>query len=373
MRLEPAELLRLAIADPQRARAVARRVLPAPADPATVTATVDPAKRILVLRTLGLASKELGRLDESLRCLRDALATAESTGLVYAAAQVRMNLVGPLAARGDVEGALAAADAAAPVLRGGDADRLAANRACALARSGRMAEALVIARRVLPGLRARDDVATLVGLLGNIGLLRAFHGDLAGAAADLTEAADTADRAGLRHQGALARGNLAFVAGRRGDVPRALELYDVVEPELAGAAERCAQLRLDRAETLIMVGLAAEARPLLIATVAEVTAAGYDSDIADGFARQERPGWMLLAEHVRLQARWATGERSAALLRTAIITERRLKQGGWREAAANSRVIAARLSLRLGRPPQEPDLDLAPDLALDMAPDVAPD
>ena len=400
MRLEPAELLRLAIADPQRARAVARRVLPAPADPATVTATVDPAERIVVLRALGLASKELGRLDESLRCLADALATAESAGLDYAAAQVRMNMVGPLAARGDVEGALAAVAAAAPVLRGGDADRLAANWACALARSGRMAEALVIARRVLPGLRARDDVATLVGLLGNIGLLRAFHGDLAGAAADLTEAADTADRAGLRHQGALARGNLAFVAGRRGDVPRALELYDVVEPELAGAAERCAQLRLDRAETLIMVGLAAEARPLLIATVAEVTAAGYDSDIADGllllacaeladgaperavatagraadgFARQERPGWMLLAEHVRLQARWATGERSAALLRTAIITERRLKQGGWREAAANSRVIAARLSLRLGRPTQEPDLDLAPELAPELAAERAPE
>src|SRR5918992_1312012 len=260
MRLEPGELLRLAVADPQRARAVARRLLPGPGAPTAPNGSVapnspagpndsvaphgslgadgpaDPAERIIVLRALGLASKELGRLDESLRCLADALA---------------------------------AAAAAAPVLRGGDADRLAANRACALARSGRMAEALAIARRVLPGLRARDDVATLAGLLGNIGLLRAFHGDLAGAAADLTEAADTADRAGLRHQGALARGNLAFVAGRRGDVPRALELYDVVEPELAGAAERCAQLRLDRAETLIMVGLAAEARPLLIATVAE--------------------------------------------------------------------------------------------------------
>jgi tetratricopeptide (TPR) repeat protein len=410
MRLEPGELLRLAVADPQRARAVARRLLPGSAAPATPATAASPAapngladlvERITVLRALGLANKELGRLDESLRCLTDALATAESAGLDYAAAQVRMNLVGPLAARGDVEGALAAAAAATPVLRGGDADRLAANRACALARSGRMAEALTIARRVLPGLRARDDVATLVGLLSNMGLLRAFHGDLAGAAADLTEAADTADRAGLRHQGALARGNLAFVAGRRGDVPLALELYDVVEPELAGAAERCAQLRLDRAETLITVGLAAEARPLLAATVAEVTAAGYDSDIADGllllacaeladgaperavatagraadgFARQERPGWMLLAEHVRLQARWATGERSAALLGTAIATERRLEQGGWREAAANSRVIAARLSLRLGLPaPDPPAHDLATDLAHYLATDLAHD
>ncbi|HEU5160708.1 MAG TPA: CHAT domain-containing protein [Streptosporangiaceae bacterium] len=379
----PGELLRLAVVDPQRARAVARRLLPV---------TAAPAERIVVLRALGLASKELGRLDESLRCLTDALAVAESAGLGYAAAQVRMNLVGPLAARGDAEAALAAADAAAPVLRGEDADRLAANRACALARSGRMAEALAIARRVLPGLRARADVATLVtlvGLLGNIGLLRAFHGDLAGAAADLTEAAELADRAGLRHQGALARGNLAFVAARRGDVPRALELYDEVEPELAGAAERCAQLRLDRAETLIAVGLAAEARPLLAATVAEVAAAGYEADIADGllllacaeladgaperavataaraagaFAGQERTGWMLLAEHVALQARWTTGERSPALLHTAIATARRLERGGWREAAANSRVIAARLAHRLGLPAHALTADLSADL-----------
>jgi tetratricopeptide (TPR) repeat protein len=364
----PDEVLRLAVVDPQRARAMARRLLPA---------ATDPADRILVLRALGLAGKELGRLDESLRCLGDALAAAEAAGLGYATAQVRMNLVGPLAARGDVEGALAAADAAAPVLRGGDADRLAANRACALARGGRMAEALTIARQVLPGLRARDDVVTLVGLLGNLGLLRAFHGDLTGADADLTEAADTAERAGLRHQSALARGNLAFVAARRGDVPRALDLYDAVEPELAGAAERCAQLRLDRAETLIAVGLAAEARPLLTATLADVAAAGYAADIADGllllayaeladgapgraaatagraaggFARQERPGWMLLAEHIRLQARWATGERSPGLLRAATTTARRLDQGGWREAAANLRIMAARLALRLGRP-----------------------
>src|SRR6266545_6458302 len=115
---EPGELVRIAVVDPQRARAMARRVLPA---------AEDPADRIVVLRALGLASKELGRLDESLRCLGDALDSAESAGLDYAAAQVRMNIVGPLAARGDVEGALAAADAAATVLRGGDADRLAAN------------------------------------------------------------------------------------------------------------------------------------------------------------------------------------------------------------------------------------------------------
>jgi tetratricopeptide (TPR) repeat protein len=361
-------LLRLAVADPQRARAAARELL-AVAD--------DPADRIVVLRALGLSAKELGRLEESLRCLFDALAAADAAGLAYAAAQVRMNLCGPLAADGDIDAALAAADAAAPVLRGGDVERLAANRACVLARSGRITEAFAIVRDVLPALRSGDDAVTLAGLLTNLGLLRAFHGDLTGAQAHLGEAAGVADRAGLRHQAALARGNLAFVAARRGDFPRALALHDAVEPELAGAGERHAQLRFDRAETLIAAGLAAEARPLLTATLAEVTAAGYDSDAADGllllacaeladddpvraaatasraaaaFGRQERPGWMLLAEHIRLCADWAAGDHTAALFRTAVVTADRLDRGGWREAAANSRIIAARLALRLGLP-----------------------
>jgi hypothetical protein len=260
------------------------------------------------------------------------------------------------------------------VLRGGDADRLAANRAFALARSGRIGEALETARRALPRLRAGDDLAALSGLLSTIGLACAYRGELDAAESHLTEAAVSADRAGLSHQAAMARGNLAFVASRRGDLPRALGLYAAVEPELT--SERVAQCRFDRAETLIVAGLAGEARALLTTTLTEVAACGYTADVADGLlllaraeladdapgravdtagrayaelTRQERTGWIPLAGHLLIRARWADGDRTPAFLESARTAARRLDRSGWSEAAADTRIVAALLALHLRR------------------------
>jgi len=359
-----------ACADPERAHRVAL---------AALRDAREPEARIAALRAAALAAKELGRLEEGLAFLAEALAAAEAAGLGYAAAQVRMNQVGLLAARGDLAGALAAADAAAGTLRGGDADRLAANRACALARAGRLEEALAAAAGALPRLRRGGDPATLAGLLINLGLAQALRGALAAAETALAEAVTVADRAGLRASAAMARGNLAFVASRRGDLPRALRLYAAAEPGLTG--ERRVQCRLDQAETLIAAGLPGEARPLLVAALEEAADRGYGCDVADGllllahaeladgdperatataeraraaFAAQERTGWMLLAEHLLLRARWAAGDRSAVFWRTAAATAERLGRGGWAEPAADARVLAARLALHLGRPADAP-------------------
>ena len=351
-------LLHLAAVDPRRAHTEALARLDGAA----------PSVRVEALRAAALSGMELGRLEESLAHLQEALATAERAGLTYAAAQVRMSLVGMLASRGDLTGALAAADAAAPVLRGADADRLQANRVCALARSGRLHEALAIARRP-------RSVKAQPGLLINAALARATCGDLDAAEPLLAEAAALADQAGLRHEAAMARANLAYVASQRGDVPRALRLYAEAEPGLVGT--RVAQTRLDRAETLIGAGLAAEARPLITAALAEMSAAGYRSDVADGllllaraeladgdperaaetaesartaYAEQERTGWMLLAEHLLIRARWAAGDRSPIFFRTAVATADRLDRGGWAREAADGRIVAALLALHLGRP-----------------------
>lgn len=355
---EDGALLQLAAVDPRQAHAAALARLDVAAAPARVEA----------LRAAALSGLELGRLEESLAQLQEALTTAEQAGLTYAAAQVRMSLVGVLASRGDLAGALAAADAAAPVLRGEDADRLQANRVCALARSGRLHEALAIARR--PGsAKARP------GLLINAALARATCGDLDTAEPLLAEAAALADQAGLRHEAAMARANQAYVASQRGDVPRALRLYAEAEPDLVGT--RVAQTRLDRAETLVAAGLAAEARPLITAALAEISAAGYGADVADGllllaraeladgdpeqaaetaesartaYAEQGRTGWMLLAEHLLIRARWAAGDRSPVFFRTTLATADRLDRGGWAQEAADARIVAALLALHLGRP-----------------------
>ncbi|MFA1543978.1 CHAT domain-containing protein [Actinomadura monticuli] len=326
---------------------------------------------VLALRVAGLAAKELGRLDEGLGFLHRALELAEG----YAAAQVRMNLVGLLTARGAVAEALAHARAAETVLEGPDADRLAANTACALARAGRLDEAREVAAGALPRLRGGHEPAVLNGLLTNLGLALAFRGDYDGAEEALSEAVAVGEAAGLGHQTAMSKGNLAFAVSRRGDVPRALRLYAEAEPGLTG--ERLAQCRFDQAETLIMAGLPGEARPVLAAALDAAMENGYGCDVADGFlllahaeladgdpeqatdaaehartmfAEQERTGWMLLAEHVLLKARWASGERSTVLLRSAAATAGRLEGGGWPDAADEARIVAARVALALGRP-----------------------
>lgn len=352
------ELLRTAAVDP--AAAFARAL-----------ALLEDGGGVLALRVAGLAAKELGRLEEGLAYLHRALDLAEG----YAAARVRMNLVGLLTARGDVKEALAHAAEAEAVLDGPDADRLAANKACALARAGRLDEAREVAADALPRLRGGDDPAVLNGLLTNLGLALAFRGDYDGAEEALSEAVAVGEAAGLRHQTAMSKGNLAFAVSRRGDVPRALRLYAEAEPGLTG--ERLAQCRFDQAETLIMAGLPGEARPVLTAALEAATANGYGCDVADGFlllahaeladgncegatdaaeharttfAEQERTGWMLLAEYVLLKARWASGERSAVLLRSATATAERLESGGWPDAADEARIVAARVALTLGRP-----------------------
>ncbi|NYD50682.1 tetratricopeptide (TPR) repeat protein [Actinomadura luteofluorescens] len=347
-------------------------------DPATAftraLALLEDGGGVLPLRVAGLAAKELGRLDEGLAFLRRALELASGSD-PYAAAQVRMNLVGLLTASGDVTEALAHARRAETVLSGPDADRLAANKAGALARAGRLEEAHQVAVQALPRLRAGQDPAALNGLLTNLGLARVFRGDYDGAEEALAEAVAVGEAAGLRHQTAMAKGNLAFTVSRRGDVPRALRLFAEAEQGLTG--ERLAQCRFDQAETLIMAGLPGEARPVLTAALDAATANGYRCDTADGylllahaeladgnaeeatvaaerarteFTGQERMGWALLAEHVLLKARWASGERSAVLLRSAAATAERLESGGWADAADEARIVAARVALSLGRP-----------------------
>lgn len=352
------DLITAAATDPRRAYGSAL----------AMTSAGDPALRVTARRALGLACKELGRLEEGLAHLDEALEIARAEGLAYAAAQVKMNLVGLLTARGDIDAALAAADEAAPVLTGADADRLLANRACVLARSGRIEEVARIAR-------ACRDPQVQIGLRVNVGLARAYAGRLGRGESDLRGALALAERTGLRHQAALVRHNLAVIALRRGDLPRALAIYDDVEPELAGVGERLCQLQLDRAEALIVARLPDEARALLTRTLERLHGAGYRCDTADALlllahaeladgdpgaatatARRardtfgtSRAGFALLAGQVELRARWADGERSASLASEAERAAERLTRAGWASAAADARTLAGLVALDQGR------------------------
>ncbi|WP_245679424.1 CHAT domain-containing protein [Actinomadura hibisca] len=340
-----------------------------------VRARTSAEEKIAALRVAGVAARELGLLNEALRHLDRALVLAKKHDLSYAVAQVRMNLVGVRTARGDVASALVEAAHAADVLMSRDADALAAEVSCALTRAGRLAEARETAERPLSRLRHARASMPLAKLLTSLGLIQALQGVLGGAEATLTEAMQVSETAGLLHQRAFAESLLALVVSRRGDLPRALQLFASAEPRLTGV--RATQCRIEQAETLITAGLPREARQLLTTALADIEEHGYTCDqadallllahaeLADGeperaaasaeraraaFAAQERTGWMLLTEHLLLRTRWAGGDRSAVFLSTATATANRLDRGGWTEAAAEARIMAARIALDLRRP-----------------------
>ncbi|WP_019631155.1 CHAT domain-containing protein [Actinomadura atramentaria] len=297
----------------------------------------------------------------------------------YTDALRRVDLVDALAARGDSAAALAEAERARPVLVGTDADRLAAAVARALAGAGRLPEALGTARTALRRLRRGGDPVARVDLLTALGAAQALSGSTACARAALAEAAEAADGAGLPALAAVARAELATVALRAGDLPRALALFASAEPDLAG--ERLLRCRLGRAEALVAAGLPGEARGLLSRAVAAADDGGYAGVVADGllllghaeladgvpeaaarsagraravFAAQDRPGWVAPAEHLLLRARFAAGDRSPLLLATARAVAARLDAAGFGPAAAEARVIEARIAVRYGRPVREP-------------------
>lgn len=383
--------LTLAAIDPARARAVTTAILDDSPDPET---------RTVALRALALAGKELGDLSAGIGHLREAVRAAEAAGLDHRAAQARMSLVGLLAASGDSRTALAVADTAAPVLRGVDAARLLANRACALSRGGRMDEALATCQRAVSQLQAYDDKLFLAGTLLNAALIRLYRGERQPAENGLARALAIASQAGYRHLALMARDGMAFAALRSGDLPRALALYDEIEPALGEAAERVGQVRLGRAQALLAARLPREARTVLAAALGPMSDRGYAADHAEGrlllaeselacaelgdgvpetaagiaeqvhrdCERQGRPGWALLAEHVTVRARWAARERSDALLRRARTVADRLSRAGWTVAAADSRITAGRLALELDRPALARQLLAEVDGATDHSP-----
>lgn len=362
----------LAAVDPAEARRVAGELLAAPRSPET---------RVVALRALALADKELGRLDEGIGHLREAVEAAERAGLDYRAAQARMSLVGLLAAKGESAAALAAADAAAPVLCGVDAARLLTNRAYALSRAGHMEDALAACQAALPRLRAARDEVFLAGTLVNTALIHLYRGDARPATAHLSEALSVARARGLRHLALMARDGLAFAALRSGDLPRALAEYDALETAIGEVGERAGQVRLGRAQALLAARLPDEARTVLIGALPMLADSGYAADHAEArlllshaelacahqrrgefttaariaesaggdFLRQGRPGWALLAEHFAVRARWGAGDRSPELLERARGLATRLTDTGWMVAALDSTVVAGRLALALGR------------------------
>lgn len=359
--------LQLVLVDPSAALAAAEAVL---------ARDVEPAERALALRAAGQACAETGRTTAAVGHLRAAVALSGRHGLVADETAGRISLSGALAARGRVAAGLRELDQA-PSIGGRPTAQVVAQRGFLLARAGREREALECWRDALPGLRRLGDQRFEAILLLNRGAQLAERGELVAAERDLRRCAAVAEAAGLGQLVADAQNNLGYVAALAGDLPVAFAAFDAAQAVPGIAAAQLIATRLDRARVLLCARMASDATVEIERTLPLLEQSGRDLERADAelllaqaalaagepeLARrsaaaayvrmraQRRTGWAALAGHLELRARFAAGERGAALAAAARRDVARCERVGWRQAAVESRVLWATLLLEAGAP-----------------------
>jgi tetratricopeptide (TPR) repeat protein len=336
----------------------------------------DEESEAVAQRALGLAARELGDVAAAERHLRTSVLTAARAKLGQREGEARMSLASVLALGGRTDEALAEADGAAPLLVGADAARLQVQRALILQRLGRQEDALEGYREALEGFASLGEPTDQARVWVNRSVLLAYRGELAGAEADLYRAQACYRQLGLEVAAAEVRHNLGFVAALRGDIPAALSEYDAAAEEFRRLGAIRPHSLLDRCQALLAVGLVCEARGLAQVAVGHLEAAGMETDLAEarlvlaqaallgrehrqaasqaGLARQAfigqgRAPWAALAGHVALRAAWAADELGPQGADEIRATAEELETSGWAAAAADARLVAARLALAQGR------------------------
>jgi tetratricopeptide (TPR) repeat protein len=239
--------------DPVAAEAAARDALRA------AEAVGDGAGSAVARRVLGLVARDGQRFGEAREHFLAGIEVAERGGFVELAALCRVSLAMALSLVGDLDGALAAVDAAVAVLSGRDQLRARFQRGVVLQAVGDNDGALAEYSAVEPALAADDDVATLAQLHNNCGVIRLAAGDLGGASDHFRRAEGLHTTAGNRKARAEVCSHLALVAARQGDALAALGWYDEVDAELAALGVTDAVALKDRVEVLLAAGLTNQA------------------------------------------------------------------------------------------------------------------
>jgi CHAT domain-containing protein len=349
-----------------RARAMAESVIARASD--------DPLARIVAMRALGLALRQIVGPTAAIRVLEQAIRLGEQAGLDRAAAEVRMTYAAIVADIGRIGVALEECDRASLHLRGRDAGPLLAQRGLILSRAGRSEEALTYYGRAIPLLRGARDIPFLCRVYMNRANVLGYLGRLPAAERDLSTGITLAKAHALHYFVAILTENLGFFNVRKGDIPTALRLF-AEALEHADGYNRF-NVIYDRAEAFLSVGVAGEARESLQRAIGEVEAAGFAVDIAEWhlmiahaalaegdaqsahsfarkafgeFRKQSRPRWALLAQHLEIRARWAAGERTAKLATAARDAYAKHWTAGWQVAALHCLLVAGRVELDRGR------------------------
>lgn len=360
------EILDIAYADPVRAVAVAQQAL----------ADGVGAGNAKLYRALGVAQTLLGEYENALQTLATAREEAIASGDDGEHVLAVLAMAGPTTVVGTMSEASDLVDACVPLAGTPYLEaRVAYQRGVLALRAGDNREAMTRFESALPALSEAGDEMTVRAALQSLGLLHMQAGDLTAAEIVLEEALAIAGRRGEQTSLSGITHNLGLVASYRGDIPRALELLtasDEIYMRLTGSE---APQHVARAEVLLSAGLFDEALHLAKeiaqanrskgdtehqadALVVAARAAllgdrpGEAGDLADSavavYRRNRRSHVALEAEALSLDARSRSEGPSAALLSRAqqivddLMRERQLV------AAAETRLLVARLALGIG-------------------------
>jgi hypothetical protein len=303
----------------------------------------DLPERARLQWAIGIAERELGRLDAAAVDLRSGVDLAEQAGAAELAAGLKMTLAIVVGRLGDLDGALELLDAAEPVLRGAERARVVVNRGLVQYWRGDFAGASATLEAACRALKRHGDrtgeVRTRVTLGAVLGQVRDFR------AADrhLREAINVGSELGQTLIVASAHHNLGYLAMLRRDLPRAIAEFESAEAgyRAAGASGYLPQLHTNHAQALADAGLFDDADALSRRSLDTFTADGNEIEIA---------GALTAAAQIRLAQRDDVGARSLA--EDAAGWYRKQGREGWV-------AISTSLALQAAARAESPGADLA--------------
>ena len=337
----------------------------------------DYYEQAVTLRALSLASRHMSQITDSISYARRSSAAAREGGLRRLELLAILTGTGSLAISGDLEGSLQTIDS---ILAEVDDHEMRAEfryqRAAVLGNMGRLTEAIETFERVLPEYERLDDPQSVMMTLNQLGRLHTAVGDLALAESFLRRAlsmaqdnSEMASLPGIMH-------NLGLLASYRGDIPEALdwlERSDDLYMEISGSE---APQHVARAEVLISSGrfdeayaaarliarsaaarhdIEHESNALLVAARAALMAGRMDEAsehakaAANEFASSAAATREAEARAIDVEARLMRGEVSDSLLVDAESVVERLAEEGLFVAASQARFVTARVAAALGQ------------------------
>ena len=139
----------------------------------------------------------------------------------------------------------------------------------------------------------------------NRGVLYGWAGEIEAAETDTCNGHGIFERLGHSKRAADLRHNLAWLAGRRGDLVEAFRRFDDAERDYHELGMSSAAIFPDRSEVLLAAGLTREALALAERAVDDLRAAGDDVDVAEASILVARAALLVVMHSVRQRpARW---------------------------------------------------------------------